>query len=346
MYVHRVKEGFAPATVKMLMPYVASALQNEKFSTDARYWAAYWIVRTAKLSIPSPEASTPAVRKAAVAAVSAWWATHKDEYPKAATVEAWLAEKYLPETAAKPSSQPTVGLLKDRVAKLSLAELAEKIVVRRGFSSGEHLEVRPWFKSKIAEANPAVRAKVIRLLADVVAKLQEGTQWETLGTLHDRRHLLWYLGDLGARKELLAILDRHKSFDCCGSSALMESIGACGRREDAWLLVRRFADLGGDGGVECLHKALKKLTGLTIAEPSSQTKDAYAKLWTERLIRAGIQPGKPTSQPAATFTGFAVVRHQFPSSLTDSAVAFVLPEHLVVNLRLIILENRRHARTG
>ena len=298
MYAHRAKQGLAPATVKMLMPYVASALQNEKFSTYARYWAASWMVKAAKLSIPLPEAPTPATRKAAVAAVSGWWAKHKDEYPKAAKVEARLGEKYLPKTETKPSSQPTVGLLKDRVAKLSLAELAEKIVVRRGFSSREHLEVRPWFKSKIAHAKPAVRAKVIRLLADMVAKLQEGTRWETLGTLHDRRHLLWYLGDLGARKELLAILARHKSFDCCGSPALMESIGACGRREDAWLLVRRFADLSGDGSVECLHKALKKLTGLTIAEPSPQTKDAYAKLWTERLIRAGIQPGKPTSQPS------------------------------------------------
>ena len=84
MYVHPVQKVLAPATVKMLMPYVASALENGKFSPDAGYWAAWWMVKAAKLSIPLPEDPAPAARKAVIAAVSGWWAEHKDEYPRAA----------------------------------------------------------------------------------------------------------------------------------------------------------------------------------------------------------------------------------------------------------------------
>ncbi|MHC4717625.1 MAG: hypothetical protein ACYS5V_11695 [Planctomycetota bacterium] len=84
MYAHRTGKGLAPATVRMLMPYVASALRNEKFSTGARYWAAWWMVKAAKLSIPLPEDRTTAACKRVIAAVSRWWARHKDEYPKAA----------------------------------------------------------------------------------------------------------------------------------------------------------------------------------------------------------------------------------------------------------------------
>ena len=83
MHAHRVQKDQAPATAKMLMPYAASALHNEEFSTDARYWAACWMVQVAKLSIPVPENPTAATRQAFVAAVSGWWAQHKDEYPKA-----------------------------------------------------------------------------------------------------------------------------------------------------------------------------------------------------------------------------------------------------------------------
>ena len=205
----------------------------------------------------------------------------------------------------KPTTQPAADDAAAPNVKFALAcramsveELVDKIVRKPAFSPGDHMFVRPWFKQKFDKLTPEAKRKIIRLFAEEVAKIQEGKQWKILGTLHARHHLIQYLTDMRARDELVKILGRRQGFDCCAAPAIIDGIAVCGRREDAWLLVRKFQTMGHDGGIECLHKALVKLTGLSIAKPSSQTKDTYAKLWTERLVRAKTPTTQPAKKPA------------------------------------------------
>jgi beta-lactamase regulating signal transducer with metallopeptidase domain len=116
MHANRVQKGLAPTMVKMLMPYAASALHNEEFSTDARYWAACWMVQVAKLSIPVPENPTAATRQAFVVAVSGWWAQHKDEYPKATEPALGVSAPAQSAPATPPTTQPAGSKLEFRIA--------------------------------------------------------------------------------------------------------------------------------------------------------------------------------------------------------------------------------------
>ncbi len=196
-------------------------------------------------------------------------------------------------TTTRPAGRAAEMSLEEfrgKLAALSARQLARKIVVERGFSPGEHLDVRPVFQAKIAELSPEARQGLVKLFADEIAVLQTGEHWEARGTLHDRHALILYLTDLGAREELLKILHRLKSFYCCAPPAIIDGVATCGRHEDAWLLVEKFEDLHGDGGTECLDAALRKLTGLKPDKPETVEWRAYARLWAGHLARADIGP--------------------------------------------------------
>ncbi len=187
-----------------------------------------------------------------------------------------------------------------RIRKLSAEEMTDQLVTGGRYALGDFIGALPWFRHKTTGLEPAARARIVRKFADEIRILQDGKQWETRGTLHDRHHLIVCLAELKARPELLEILERQQGFDCCAAPAMIDGVVACGRKEDAWLLARKIPEMSGDGSYVALHEAIEKLAGLKADIPKAtgntnkafHARDlAHVRMWAEKLARAGV--GKP-----------------------------------------------------
>jgi len=76
------REGFSPELAAAIVPYVASALGDGRLSPDRRYWAASWMIKTAKLTHLDADAKSPKQRAEIVRQVQAWWRERRGEYPE------------------------------------------------------------------------------------------------------------------------------------------------------------------------------------------------------------------------------------------------------------------------
>jgi hypothetical protein len=94
-------DKITPRRLRMILPYVASTLNDQKREAGYHLRAAQWIIEAAKLPIGWPTTGGAALYDQAVSKVKAWWEAHRQEYPE---VNASPASQPAPQTAAHGAS--------------------------------------------------------------------------------------------------------------------------------------------------------------------------------------------------------------------------------------------------
>lgn len=179
------------------------------------------------------------------------------------------------ENRNRPHPDPTKPPTDSRFRHFSRRELFPYV-------TGEKRLGDWWMSTRVACAwfiwktrrQPELRTE----LADmIVGKLHRGPRSQ-----HALAYLARFLGPLGGREQILALLREVEIMECCYAPALVNSLAMCGRIEDVPALIDA-CDKEHDGSAGVVNRALEKLTGveMPISDHFGTDKEKWQKWWTE-----------------------------------------------------------------